>query len=113
MHILNALPRLSLRTIAVTLAVSACQSQVVCRQSGDGPPRESDCVQRGGPTEALAAGAVAGGVWASGHGCQLSGCHPTLVCNQTSGLCERARCGEGYPTCPLGTSCSSQTHYCE
>jgi len=99
-------------SVVLLALVTGCQTQMVCKQPGDGPPRESDCVQRGGPTEALAAGAVAGGVWASGKGCHLSGCHPTLTCNQQTGLCERARCGEGYPACPLGTVCDSQTKYC-
>lgn len=98
---------------AVLSSLVACQTQMVCKQPDDGPPRESDCVQRGGPAEALAAGAVAGGVWASGHGCQLSGCHPTLICNRQTGLCERVRCGEGRNACPSGTVCNSETYYCQ
>lgn len=97
-------------SIAVT--TTACATQMVCRRP-DGPPQASDCVQQGDGTAAAVAAGANAAVWASGNGCQLSGCHPALTCNRRTGLCERPMCGEGYPACPLGTVCNRDTQRCQ
>jgi hypothetical protein len=98
--------------LLVLLAVivnNACNTQMVCNEPGPG----HRCVQTGsGPGEAAIVGAAGAGMWLAGGGCKIAACHPPLVCNQQSGLCEHAICGEGYPRCPDRTSCDSRTHTC-
>ena len=98
-----------LLVVAVALG---CHSEMVCRRP-NGPPEPGDCVHQVDPAGAAIAGAANAAVWSSGSGCQLSGCHPTLVCNQHSGFCERPMCGEGRNPCPLGTVCNSTTLRCQ
>lgn len=117
-HCLLRIELMSFRTSApwllalfASLLAAACATEMVCRRP-DGPPSTNDCVQQGGPEAAAVAAGANAAVWASGYGCQLSGCHPTLTCNPRTGLCERPICGEGYPACPLGTVCNRDTQRC-
>lgn len=96
----------------VVLSLLGCAGEMVCRRP-NGPPTREDCVQALDPGAAAVMGGANAALWASGNGCQLSGCHPTLVCNQRSGLCERPLCGEGRDACPLGTMCNSTTQRCQ
>lgn len=98
--------------LLILLTALGCTSQMVCRRP-DGPPQTNDCVQQGDGTSAAVAAGANAVVWASGNGCQLSGCHPTLTCNQRTGLCERPVCGEGDAPCPLGTVCNRETQRCQ
>lgn len=99
-------------SIGLLLLSWSCATETYCRRPS-GPPSPDDCVQEVGPAGAAVLGAANAGVWASGNGCQLSGCHPTLVCNKNSGFCERPVCGEGRGPCPLGTTCNSTTLRCQ
>lgn len=94
------------------LSATACATRTVCR-TPNGPPRTDDCVQQGGAGEAAVMGGANALVWASGNGCQLAGCYPSLVCNPRSGLCEQPHCGEGHPVCPLGTACNPAVSRCQ
>lgn len=71
----------------LTVWVLGCAGETVSRRP-NGPPSSDDCVQSLDPGSAAVAGAANAAVWASGKGCQLSGCHPTLVCNRQNDFCE-------------------------
>ncbi len=92
--------------LIVTLG-GCISSQQCARRDG-----QVECVNVGGPGEAAITGAAAGAVWAAGARCQVTGCHPPLICNEKNGLCEHARCGEGSPECPAGSICDSKTLTC-
>lgn len=96
------------------MGLLSCTGRLHCRNPGDVGPGDRQCIgEGGGPSAAIATGVAAGALWVAGGGCKIAGCHPTLVCNVSSGFCERARCGEGRGACLLGTRCNSRTHRCE
>lgn len=73
----------------------------------------TECVQTGGPGEAAVAVVANTAVWASGHGCQMSGCTPPLRCDDHSGLCVDTRCSGEHDDCPNGYACNTERGRCE
>ncbi len=105
--------RVGAYALVLTTLGWACTSELHCRDARDVEPGDRQCIGSGGAAEAVTTGVAAGAIWVAGGGCKVGGCHPTLVCNQSSGYCERPRCGEGSGRCPLGTECNSNTLRCE
>lgn len=85
---------------------AGCTSQMYCQDA------TGQCVQSGGPDEAAATAAIAGGMWVAGGGCAMAGCKYPYVCNEGSGRCEAPRCGE-HRDCAAGMRCNTITSVCE
>jgi hypothetical protein len=104
---------LTMSTLVGTFLLVGCFSELHCRDARDVDPGDRQCIGGGSAPEAVVTGVAAGALWAGGGGCKVAGCRPPMVCNEGSGFCENAPCGEGHPGCPIGTTCNARKLRCE